>query len=234
MSETGAAPRPRPIVAIDGPSGVGKSTVAKGVAKALDFSLVDTGALYRAVAWLADKNGTDWDSEPELARLVSSHCFAFTPEGTLLLDGKPLGDRLRTSRISEGASAVARHPELRRALLAVQRRLGENGGIVLEGRDIGTAIFPDAEIKFFLTASARVRAKRRYLELKERGEDIALDEVEQAQLRRDEADQNRTISPLRRADDAEVVESDDMTAREVIQLMVNRIRAKSPPQVVRT
>ncbi len=220
--------RSKPIVAIDGPSGVGKSTVARGLAAALGFSYVDTGALYRTVAWLADARGVDWSISKDLAQLATRHDFNFDSKGTLLLDGQPIGDRIRSPRISRGASAVAVHKEVREALLEVQRCLGKAGGIVLEGRDIGTVVFPDAEVKFFLTAGTKVRARRRFLELKARGEDTALSEVEAEQALRDKTDQRRVISPLRQAKDAVKINCDEMTADEVVDAMLKRILDRFP------
>jgi len=213
----------RAIVAIDGPAGVGKSTVARGVAKELGYLLIDTGALYRAVAWLADVNGIDWSCGEDLARLVAEHRFDFDSAGRLLLDGEPVAQQIRTTRISEGASVVARCPEVRRALLRIQRDMGRDGGVVMEGRDIGTVVFPDAGAKFFLTADARIRAKRRYDELVRRGVEITLEEVVRDQERRDEQDRNRATAPLRRADDAVEIDSDHMTADEVVALIVHYV-----------
>ncbi len=218
----------KPVVAIDGPSGAGKSTVARGVAQALNFAFIDTGALYRAVAWLADREGTDWEDGPALGKLARAHGFQFNSLGELFVDGDAVGARIRTPKMSLGASRVARHQVVRQALVEVQRRLSESGGVVLEGRDIGTVVFPDAGVKFFLTASARVRAQRRYEELRSLGEEVTLAEVERDQMQRDEQDRQRTVSPLRQAEDAEVVNCDTLDADEVIQLMVSKISVKFP------
>jgi cytidylate kinase len=215
-------------VAIDGPSGAGKSTVARGLAAALGYAYVDTGALYRTIAWLADEHGVDWEAPVELAALVEGRSFSFDSRGELVIDGEPVGNSIRTPRISRGASAVARHPEVRAALLAIQRTLGRDGGVVLEGRDIGTVVFPDAEVKFFLEASVSVRARRRYDELVARGEEVTRDEVERDQIARDENDTRRAISPLRKANDAQVIDCDLLTAREVVELMESRVRASFP------
>lgn len=216
--------RARPVVAIDGPSGAGKSTVARALAKALGFHYVDTGALYRSVAHLAEREGVPWDDGAGLAALAGRHAFSFDPEGALLVDGAPPGDAIRTPHVSRGASVVARHPEVRRALLAVQRALGADGGVVLEGRDIGTTVFPDAEVKIFLTATARERARRRFLELEARGEPTTLDEVERQQEARDRADREREISPLVRADDAVEIVCDGMSVQEVVAGIAARAR----------
>ncbi len=220
--------RSRPIVAIDGPSGVGKSTVARKLSASLDFSYVDTGALYRTVAWLADKHGVDWSAGTELADITGKHDLSFDSGGNLSVDGEPIGNLIRSPHISLGASTVARHPEVRSALLALQRQLGEAGGVVLEGRDIGTIVFVDAEVKFFLNASVAVRARRRFLELEARGEEVTLEEVEQEQIKRDTADRNRVVSPLRQADDAVQILCDEMTADKVVETMIHHIQTKFP------
>jgi len=216
------------VIAIDGPSGAGKSTAARGLARELGFGYVDTGALYRSVAWLATRGGVDWSDGPALAALAGSRRFEFDPEGRLRIDGEPVDDRIRTPEISRGASVVARHPEVRRALLAIQRELGRQGGVVLEGRDIGTVVFPDAEVKFFLVASVRERARRRYAELRARGDEISFEQVEREQVERDRADRERAVSPLVQADDAEEIDCDGLDAGEVIELMKSRVAARFP------
>jgi CMP/dCMP kinase len=216
--------RRNPVIAIDGPSGVGKSTTAKEVAERLGFALVDTGALYRTVALLADEAGVSWEAPDDLVKLASLHTFAFDSEGGLILDGAKVGDRIRTPHISMGASAVAKHPVVRQALLGIQRKLGEDGGIVLEGRDVGTVVFPDAEVKFFVTASPRVRAERRHLELLAKGKSVSLEEVRKDQEARDLADSMRATAPLIQAKDAVLIECDHMSAIEVADEMMRVIR----------
>lgn len=220
--------RRRPVIAIDGPSGAGKSTVARGLARALDFSYLDTGALYRTVAWLADRHGTSWDDGPALAALARSRRFEFDETGALRVDGEAVGDSIRTPEMSRGASIVAQHPEVRRELLGIQRRLGRDGGVVLEGRDIGTVVFPDAEVKFYLTASVRERAKRRHQELKGRGQEVPLEQVEAEQVERDRADREREVSPLRRAENADEIDCENLSAEEVVALMKSRVTARFP------
>ncbi len=220
--------RKQPVVAIDGPSGVGKSTVAKGVAEALGFQFIDTGALYRIVARMAGDAGIDWADGPAVAKVTEGRSFRFTPDGELLLDGQPVGDTIRTTEIALGASAVARHPEVRTALLHLQRQLGSDGGVVLEGRDIGTVVFPDAEAKFFLTASVIERARRRFLQLKEKGQDVRLEDITASQIERDRQDTERTHSPLRKADDAMEVDCEQIDARRVIEIICQRIRSRFP------
>lgn len=220
--------RPRPVIAIDGPAGSGKSTVARRLSAELGFRYVDTGALYRAVAWLADEAGVSWDDGPALAALLRGRDLAFDADGALSVDGAPAGTAIRSPRISGGASAVARHREVRDALLAVQRRLGREGGVVLEGRDIGSVVFPDAEVKFFLTASVRERARRRHAELASRGVEASLAQVEREQEARDRADRGRAISPLVRAADAETVDCDGLGVDEVVQRMKSSVRDRFP------
>lgn len=220
--------RPHPVIAIDGPSGAGKSTVARGLARALGFSYLDTGALYRAVAWLADREGVSWEDGSALAGLVRSRRFEFDDAGALRVDGEAAGEGIRTPEMSRGASIVARHPEVRSELLGIQRRLGRDGGVVLEGRDIGTVVFPDAEIKFYLTASVRERARRRHQELTRRGEAVTLEQVEREQIERDRSDREREVSPLRRADDAIEIDCENTSAEEVVASMKSRVAARFP------
>jgi cytidylate kinase len=220
--------RKRPVVAIDGPSGVGKSTVARRVASALGFVYVDTGALYRTVALIGDRAGISWDDGTGLADELRRHHLAFDASGTLELDGEPLGLEIRAPKMSLGASAVARHKEVRDALLEVQRRLGQGGGVVLEGRDIGTVVFPDAEVKIFLAADLEVRARRRFLELDKRGDGATFEEVLSDQQRRDHDDANRALSPLKKADDAEEIPTDLMDADEVTRQIEDKIRNSFP------
>jgi len=220
--------RERPVVAIDGPSGVGKSTVARLVAEALGFVYMDTGALYRTVALIGERSGIDWGCGASLAEALGGHRLSFDSGGDLLLDGTAVGGAIRTPEMSLGASAVSRHAEVREALLGVQRQLGEAGGVVLEGRDIGTVVFPDAEVKIFLTASDEIRARRRFEELRERGDSSSFKEVLEAQKRRDHADATRSLAPLRRAEDAFELDTGAMTAKGVAEQIVNKIKANFP------
>ncbi|MCA9537031.1 MAG: (d)CMP kinase, partial [Myxococcales bacterium] len=172
--------RARPVVAIDGPAGVGKSTTARKLAAELGFVLVDTGALYRGVALAARDAGIPWTDADALGDLAAGLDLTFElaadGEPRLCIAGQDRADEIRTTDIAAGASKVATHPPVRAALLGLQRRLGAEGGVVLEGRDIGTVVFPDAEVKVFLTAAAPERAKRRVLDLAARGQ--AADEAE--------------------------------------------------------
>jgi cytidylate kinase len=226
--------RPRPVIAIDGPAGAGKSTVARRVAEALGFVLVDTGALYRSIALAAQRAAVEWSDGQalgELARAVvlrGDMAFVAGPDGRgrVLLAGEDVSVAIRTPEIGLGASQVSAHPEVRAALLDLQRQAGKDGGVVLEGRDIGTVVFPDAEAKFFLTARPEVRAKRRYDELVAKGENVTFDATLAEVKRRDEADSTRAHAPLRRADDAILVDSSDLTTDEAVALIVQSVRGK--------
>jgi cytidylate kinase len=223
--------RPRPIVAIDGPAGAGKSTVARRLADRLGFTLVDTGALYRAVALAARRAGIAWDDEVkvvEVARRVeAARALELVPDAAngvrVMLDGQDVSDAIRTADMGMGASRVSAMGGVRAALLGLQRQAGENGGVVLEGRDIGTVVFPDAEVKFFLTASHEVRAKRRYVELLARGQTVDFAATLAEVKARDENDTNRPIAPLRRADDAVLVDSSDRAVDEIVEEMARRV-----------
>ncbi|MBN2804324.1 MAG: (d)CMP kinase [Deltaproteobacteria bacterium] len=216
--------RKEPIVAIDGPSGVGKSTVAKGVAKKLNFQFVDTGALYRTVALTAKKENIDLNDGDKVAKEALKHTFTFDSDGELYLDGEKAGLSIRNNEIAAGASQVAVHQEVREALLNIQRTLGIDGGVVLEGRDIGTVVFPYAETKFFLTASVDERAKRRYLQLKEQNADVSLEDVIDAQIKRDKQDTERLVAPLKKADDADEVNCEIMSAEDVVNYICDKVQ----------
>lgn len=222
----------RPVVAIDGPAGAGKTTVTRRVARALGYLLVDTGALYRAVALAAERAGVDWDDAQGVAHvardLAARHAIAFEslPDGgqRLMLDGQDVSAEIRTQPMGQGASKVSAVPAVRDALLDVQRSSGERGGVVLEGRDIGTVVFPDAEAKFFLTASIDVRAGRRHAELRARGIEADLDEVRREVAERDRRDSTRPIAPLRQAPDAVLLDSSKLSVDEVVLAIVERVR----------
>jgi cytidylate kinase len=210
-----------PIVAIDGPAGAGKSTVARELARRLGFTIVDTGAIYRAVALAAQRAGIDWDDDAGLAKLLDGPDFrlSFADDGRVLLNGDDVTAAIRTPEISRGASVVSARPVVRKKLLGLQRELGRRaqGGAVLEGRDIGTVVFPDADVKFFLTASDRARAARRQSELQEKGLTVDVSEVLADQRRRDRDDTERAIAPLKPAPDAVVVDTTAMDLGQVVE-----------------
>ncbi|MGE0789685.1 MAG: (d)CMP kinase [Sandaracinaceae bacterium] len=202
----------RAVIAIDGPAGAGKSTVARRVAEALGYALIDTGALYRGLALIAEERGVAWGDGAGLARLADSLDLRFGPPAAggrppLLIDGKDRSGEIRTQSISQGASQVSALPEVRAALLQLQRRMGEGGGVVLEGRDIGTVVFPHADVKVFLTASVDARAGRRAKELEAAGQPADVGAVAAEIEERDARDSSRAVAPLKPADDAVVLDT---------------------------
>ncbi|MFO0642865.1 MAG: (d)CMP kinase [Polyangiaceae bacterium] len=226
--------RPKPVIAIDGPAGAGKSTVARNLAKALGFLLVDTGAIYRAVALAATRRGIDRKDGAAVAQLASDllgrEALVFRRDAELgmrvMLEGDDVSDEIRTPEMGTGASEVSVHPKVREALLGIQRQAGAEGGVVLEGRDIGTVVFPDAELKFFLTASPEVRAQRRHAELVQKGNAPTYEETLEAVRARDHQDESRAVAPLRRAADAVLVDSSALDFDGVVAEMLTTVRAK--------
>ncbi len=224
----------KPIrVAIDGPAGAGKSTVARGLADALGYLLLDTGALYRTVALAARRAGLAWDDEERVAdlaeKLVAEHAIELDRSATGMIvrhRGEDVSSSIRAPEMSMGASRVSAIPRVRTALLAMQRNAGKGGGVVLEGRDIGTVVFPDAEVKFFLTASPEVRAQRRFEEHAAKGEHVSLETTLAEVIQRDKADTERKVAPLRRADDAMLMDSSERDVEDIIQEMARVVRAR--------
>lgn len=211
------------IIAIDGPSGAGKSTVAKAVAKKLGFACLDTGAMYRSVAWLASQKGIALDDDEALGSLARACVITFEHDGgdpiprRVIIDGTDVTAVIRTAQIDKAVSPVSAAPSVRAAMVAQQQRIGAGGNYVIEGRDIGTTVFPDAEVKVFLTASDEERAHRRVRQNADRGiGSIDYDEVLADIKRRDDVDSSRATSPLKPADDAVLMDSTGMYIEEVI------------------
>lgn len=222
--------RTRPVIAIDGPAGAGKSTVARAVARALGYLLVDTGALYRGVALAARERGVDWQHADALGALARTLDLRLVPDADgsarLFIEGRDRSGEIRTPEISMGASHVSRHAPVRDALRGIQRKLGEHGGAVLEGRDIGTVIFPDAEAKVFLTASAETRARRRVEELHARGESVAFEATLRDVETRDRQDSEREIAPLRPAEDSILVDTSGRGVADVVEEVLGIVRSR--------
>jgi CMP/dCMP kinase len=208
-----------PIVAIDGPAGAGKSTVARQLARRLGFSIIDTGAIYRTVALVADRAGVAWDDDEGLRKLLDAGIGLSFQGERVLLGGEDVTEAIRTPPISRGASVVSARPVVRQKLLGLQRDLGRRAprGAVLEGRDIGTVVFPDADVKFFLTASDDARARRRHAELTGKGSAVPLSEVLADQRQRDQDDTTRAIAPLRAAPDAVLVDTTGFDLDQVVE-----------------
>ncbi|WP_066683652.1 (d)CMP kinase [Christensenella intestinihominis] len=213
-------------IAIDGPAGAGKSTVAKAVAKKMKLNYLDTGAMYRAAAYAMIEQGIEpSDHEAVLAALPGLSMKIVYENGAqkVLISGKDVTPYIRTPRISKGASDIAVIPELRLMLVQLQREVANEYDVVMDGRDIGTYVLPDADFKFFITASTRERAKRRYLELRETMPDADIDEIERDIIARDKTDSTREFAPLRQAGDAVLVDTTDMDREQVIAHISNMI-----------
>ena len=223
------------IVAIDGPAGAGKSSASRLLANRLGFALVDTGAIYRTVALAASRQGIAFDDDARLAALMPTLQIRFAapaaPGGAqqVLLQGEDVSQAIRTPPMSLGASAVSARPVVRDGLLELQRRLAlapENRGAVLEGRDIGTVVFPDADLKIFLTASEAQRAQRRFAELQQKGDPSTREQVLEDQRRRDKNDSERAVAPLKPAADARVLDSSELDLAWVVAALAGEVEAR--------
>jgi cytidylate kinase len=212
------------VIAIDGPVGAGKSTVAKLVARKLGYLYVDTGAMYRAVALKALRLGMDINDPIVMAMLAEATDIQLQQQGDgsvrVFLDGEDVTEAIRTPEVSEASSIVSAHEGVRKVLAERQKAMAKLGGVVMEGRDIQTVIAPDAEVKIFLTASLEERAKRRWLELQQKGISVNYEEVLQEVKERDERDKTRAIAPLRKAPDAVEIDTTGMTPEEVAEKIV--------------
>ena len=217
------------IIAIDGPSGAGKSTITRLLSKRLGYLYIDTGAMYRAVALAVQRAGVPGDDDEALKRVCREVDIALVrTDGccSVLLNGEDVSDAIRTPDISLLTSKISSRKVVRDILVRLQQELGKDGGAVLEGRDIGTVVFPDADVKFFLSASTEERGKRRYLELKARGENVHLERTVAEVAQRDEQDARREHAPLRRADDAIDIDSTALSIEEVLVFMEETIKKR--------
>jgi len=218
------------IIAVDGPSGAGKSTLSRALSKRLGYLEIDTGAMYRAMAWLAREKGLDLADEQAVQEFARNARVELRQENgatRVLANGRDVTGEIRTPEISMLTSRISSLRPIREAMLALQRKIGEKGGVILDGRDIGTVVFPDAELKFFLTASPEERGRRRYLELKAKGEQTSLDETIQSVIQRDRQDSERELAPLRKADDAIPIDSTGLTIDQVVTLMEQAFRQRT-------
>jgi cytidylate kinase len=219
----------RLTIAIDGPSGAGKSTVARALARRLEYLYIDTGAMYRTVALKVMEKALVVGDESKLSALVSSLDITFVEKGketSVLCDGKDVTEAIRSPEISRLASDISRKKVVREALVRKQREMGMEGGVVLEGRDIGTVVFPDAEIKFYLDAEPEERGRRRFKELVEKGMGVDFNGTLEEVRTRDQSDMNRAISPLRKAEDAFFIDSTGRTVEEIVEEMIQRVMAR--------
>lgn len=210
-------------IAIDGPAGAGKSTIAKKVAKNLDFIYVDTGAMYRAIALYLLRNQVETENEEKIshfAKMANVELTYISGEQQVILNGENVSGFIRTEQVGNMASVAAKNEDVRAQLLDLQRNMAERENVIMDGRDIGTHVLPNADLKIYLTASSKVRANRRYKELQEKGMECNLDEIEQDIIARDKQDMERKIAPLKQAEDALLLDSSDMTIQEVVDKIV--------------
>ncbi len=214
-------------MAIDGPAGAGKSTVAKAVAKRLGYRYMDTGAMYRALAWKVMRRGADPDDENALGRILESTDVDLGTDHTVMLDGSDVSGAIRTPEVGQMASRVSGMKIVRQRMADLQRSMGRSGCIVAEGRDMGTVVFPEAEVKVYLDASPETRARRRFNELAGQDPTLTLEQTLADVMRRDRRDKERKVAPLRKADDAVFVDSTALSAAAVVDRILEEVNSKS-------
>ncbi|MFA5779315.1 MAG: (d)CMP kinase [Elusimicrobiota bacterium] len=219
--------RKKPVVAIDGPAGAGKSTIAKIVARELGYLYIDTGAMYRAITWKVMANKIDLRAERKIVEMSKKTGIKLVQSDDKLkifVDGKNVSEKIRSENVTKNTNTIAAIQGVRKILRDKQRLLGRNGEVVMEGRDIGTAVFPDAEKKFYLDAKPKERAVRRWKELKAKGKKVSLKKIAEAIRKRDYRDRHRGISPLKKARDAIVIDSTFLTQKLVARKILENIR----------
>lgn len=219
------------VIAIDGPAGAGKSTIARKVAHKLGYIYIDTGAMYRAITWKALQQKANLHDPQKLVKLAAKTEIELQPDKNkaqlyVIVDGKDVTAKIRTETVSLHTNAIASVQGIRKILRKKQRKMGLKGGVVMEGRDIGTAVFPDADLKFYLDASPQERAERRYRELKAKDKRVSLKRIAHALAQRDYLDKNRGISPLRQAQDAVVIDSTHLTLDQVAQKIIDHVSCR--------
>lgn len=213
-------------IAIDGPAAAGKSTIAKLVAKKLNYTYIDTGAMYRCVAYFAHLNHVDFEDEQGVCALLKDINIKMMPDGTIYLNDENVSSLIRQNEVSLGASKVSSYGEVREFLVNQQREMAKDGGVILDGRDIGTVVLTDAELKIYQIASIECRALRRHKENMERGIASDLDKISAEIAQRDHADMTRAISPLKKADDAVEIDTSDMTLDEVVAAVMKLVEER--------
>jgi cytidylate kinase len=214
----------RLTIAMDGPAGSGKSTIAQCIAEKLDYLYLNSGSMYRAMTLLSIREGEDSTNVPMLTKLAKSCRIDFLDNGrTTLLNGEDVSDSLRTPEIDRAIVDIARIPEVRHEMVKQQRRIGEKGGIIVEGRDVTTIVFPDADLKFYISATVEERATRRFAEQKTKGIETTLAQVEKEIRERDQTDESREHSPLRTAEDAVIVDTTSMTINQAVNFVLNHV-----------
>lgn len=217
------------VVAIDGPAGAGKSTIAKLAAERLGYAYIDTGAMYRSVAWRFLQTGQPFD-EAFISQLANTMVIQFRPEARVnrvFVDGQEVTDVIRSAEVTANVSRVAAIGAVREAMVEQQRRMGDAGGVLMDGRDIGTVVFPNAQLKIFLTASVEERAQRRYKELLAKGEQVDLVQLQQDIADRDKQDSERAIAPLRQADDALLLDTSHMNIEQVTEKIMQLVEERA-------
>ncbi len=213
-------------IAIDGPAAAGKSTIAKLVSKKLNYTYIDTGAMYRCVAYYSLKNNIDPKDEQKVCALLGEICIDMRPDGTIYLNEENVSSLIRQNEVSMCASTVASYGPVREFLVQQQRLMAKNGGVILDGRDIGTVVLPDAELKIYQIASIECRAIRRHKENIERGIESSLEDIKLEIAKRDEQDMNRAISPLKKAEDAVELDTSSMTLDEVVDAVMKLVEER--------